>query len=451
MSLSLGLSLILFPSVSHAVESVNGAAPSLSIEPSSGVKRVNPALYTARHKTGVWLGMERLTGEGSRLNFWRNWVRSEYGGGLGKGYHSDYKRKWMDANGHLPEGYPKFLARDHNLDTGLYSFQRALGNVSLIEEFWVAFACQNEIQDAADITNDQIEMVVTVSTDRDAPMVTHMGISRSFQYLLNALKVHDRRDLLEYIGPDKFKERYGPCLPQETDYKIHKDLSLIVHSFAAQVMLVEFPHKLFMITTPAEVMRNIFLKKFPGLAFEGDNVQKASKEHWKLNYEDRDTQVLLSSKIQGRIAKLYEEKLDIGVKIRLLKDKKDPSNILEIDSLKSRLIEIQKEIDVLIEEKAHQEAKEIQEASEALPFDMTTSPIRRTTYPEKILQIYNPERTHVVYEYNETQERITIGDLTLTGEETRRFCWFNGGDMVLKDHNPFVTILLKDLAQYFNQ
>jgi hypothetical protein len=387
--------------------------------PTRAVKKLNDHLYVAQHVSGEWFAAERLVDEGPRLQFWKDWAQQEE-----NIHHDEYKQLW--SRGSLPKGkgYPMFLGRDHSLTTGLYSFRRVLSNISHIDELWVVFACQNEIGKVEDIAADQIEIAVTLSTDRAAPMVTQMGISRSFQYLLKALRSYD---VNEYI--------------------IHKNLSSQLLSFAAAMMLTEHPEKLYMITTPVEVMRNLMLKAFPNRAFEGDNVQKATKGYWQALNDDKVTQTMLSNQIRTNIGKTIQERDELNYRIRVLKELKHPSNEKEIDALTLTYQDVKARVKDLIAQEEMQDAKSIQEISETTPFDKLVSPIRRTLLPEDITQIYNLDRTQVIYEYNKTRNIVTIGRLVLTGDATTRFKWFNGGDMRFRDNlNPYVTIALSDLA-----
>ena len=87
------------------------------------------------------------------------------------------------------------------------------------KELWVGYAASrlNTVGKVIDISS--IEMVVTVTTSVNTPFVTHMGITR-----------------LDYLA------------------KLHKNLSIQLHSFVAKAMLEHHADKVFMLTRPISEM-----------------------------------------------------------------------------------------------------------------------------------------------------------------------------------------------------
>jgi hypothetical protein len=112
-------------------------------------------------------------------------------------------------------------------------------------ESWVVYATPADVTDATTRPRpSDIEMYVSVTTDDDAPMVTHMGIQRSFQYA--AVSGHTS----------------------------HRRISITLHSFAAKVMH-ERKRKLYMITRPVNEMRDIIIRTLPFNSYVGDTYSKA--------------------------------------------------------------------------------------------------------------------------------------------------------------------------------
>jgi len=130
--------------------------------------------------------------------------------------------------------------------------QRLMKNMSAIGSFidglqqgqWVAYATHTDVLD--DQTNSalmekSIEMVVTVST-KDGPFTIHHGITRIGTYMLAKQVRHPR-------------------------------ISVGLHAFAAKVMLMEYPKKIYMMASPVKGMKRILQKNLKaGTYFIGDNL-----------------------------------------------------------------------------------------------------------------------------------------------------------------------------------
>ena len=201
-----------------------------------GVNKKSDYLYTGQRKDGVYFVMERIDAavpnSEKRLNFWDTYISSEYN------KHGDYRCLWANKNGILPKGFLTFSSRDASLTDGIYSLRTSLEEFYKDNELWIGCACIKDIKDPADLEESDIEMLVSVMTHPDAPIVEHMGISKSFRYLLNAYYARE-------------------------EYPLHTDLSMSLHSFAAKIMNIRYDNKIYMITAPVPAMRNIMINSLP--------------------------------------------------------------------------------------------------------------------------------------------------------------------------------------------
>ena len=111
---------------------------------------------------------------------------------------------------------------------------------SNIADVWVAYASNKKVFQINDFNKNTVEMIMTVTTSKDIPFTTHMGISRSPYFIANNLKQH-------------------------------RNISVRLHSFAAQVSLIIDSSKEFMITNPTKVMRKILAKSLSKPLYRSDN------------------------------------------------------------------------------------------------------------------------------------------------------------------------------------
>lgn len=136
---------------------------------------------------------------------WKDWVTEEY-----KAYSIYYD----EIHRKRPPGYP---ISDRPLNDGIFSFKEVVFNPPA-PNIWIVF-------------NEEIAM--TILSEEGIPLVVHMGISRSFRYLLKSLR-----------SPDEFP--------------LHKNLAIQLHSSAAYEMLKR--QKIYMITRPVTTVREILLR-----------------------------------------------------------------------------------------------------------------------------------------------------------------------------------------------
>lgn len=205
----------------HQGEAVVNSVP--KVTPTfSGVKKQNEYLYTAKKENDLYFVMERIDNAvpDSNYSFWKQFIKEE-----------------DMATGRCLKYSVKHLVPALTIG-GLGGFRASL-DFNTNNEFWVAYACQREVTKDHPVTVNDIEMYVSILTTEDAPMVLHMGISRSFQ---NWIRSREDKSC-------KFVE--------------HKGISVFLHSFAAKVIKMRHPKKLYMITAPAGKMLSIFKNALP--------------------------------------------------------------------------------------------------------------------------------------------------------------------------------------------
>ena len=124
---------------------------------------------------------------------------------------------------------------EESLNTWSYHHRNNENNEYNEYDIWIIYVTDqlieiNNEQADDETVYDHIEMYFTLFIDQVSPITTHMGISRNSKLLY------------------KF-----------TKHKVHKKLSLYLHSFAAKISQIIYPEspKYYMITSPVESMRVI--------------------------------------------------------------------------------------------------------------------------------------------------------------------------------------------------
>jgi|GEM_PF-4686110 len=218
-----------------------------------GVQKLSEYLYVGKAANDLWLVMERIDDGVPNANFRQVWWKIYTS--KDKTSHNDYYQLWAEGNVPKKQGFIQFQGRGHILTSGQYSFETSL-NYHTSNELWIGFASSKNIAQTSDITADCVEMAVPVMTDKDAPMVTHMGIGRSFYYMIRAIE-----------DPKAFP--------------LHGNLAMDLHSFAAKIIKIRDPKKLYMMTAPVPTMREIMVKALPNNAYVGDTWSRAEEEYKK--------------------------------------------------------------------------------------------------------------------------------------------------------------------------
>lgn len=402
------------------------------------VKRVSETLYLGKKESNVYFVMERIDRSvpnvDARLAFWQQYAKEEHNN------HTEYKRKWSE--GLLPKGkgFLVFQDRSESLTAGLTSFQTSLNKYSLDNELWIAYVSTKPIETAGEVTPNDIEMVVTVLTDKEAPMVTHMGIGRSFHYLLKALQADQVRESVKHFSEKELQE-FGIIIPTEDKFNLHRHLSMELHSFAAQVMRSRDPKKLYMITSPAPKMREIMCKTFPQHIYISDDYKAAREQHHELKKSGAS---LLSTSIWAEHEKVSKDLRSLKKQIKKSNRRFEANH--ELIELEESETKMEEQKDRLFNELLAQEAKEIDEIFEKIKPQMTLSstPLQ-ANYSGNKVRLFDRERKNIIFDHDKGTQTIRVNSQELRGEETKRYGWFYHPDMRM---NPYVTINLEELASY---
>lgn len=420
-----------------------------------GLKKLNDYLYIGKKSDDLYLVMERIDdgvpGAQSRQKFWNTYYNYE-----NKHYARDYLLKWVE--GYVPknEGYLQYKGSRDSFSRQFHS-----GLVSMGESFqyktdsqlWVAYATCVPIAQASDIDGkgEVIEMVLPVMTSPDAPMTTHMGINRSFGYMLDKLKGQDRT--------------------------IHRGISMDLHSFAAKCILDQTPDKQYMISAPVPEMTRIIEKSMPGgeeklQLFIGTAIDII--ESWLKNREKGDLKkpvdVIQKSYPQEAYPFLleYAEKMQEVEKAQLrINDLEKTLDTLENDSqdahfFKESLKTAKKDLKQLREEEQKRRASVIKSQ---LSFDglKRVSPLLEDPYSPETgerqgrrmshIQIYDKHFKTLLFEYRPGRQAIKRGPIVgsvieslgkrFEGNDLKKFDWFFHPDMGL---NKRIVVDLKALA-----
>ena len=125
--------------------------------------------------------------------------------------------------------------RTEHLGEGSLHFKKVLQEVSYTDnEIWIAYL--------NDTDNKRIVMYVTVASSPNALITSHMGIAKTKEAFEAELK----------------------------GFKGYKGISMLLHSFAARIMLLRNEQRKYMINAPAHVMEKIVYDSLPnGTVFIG--------------------------------------------------------------------------------------------------------------------------------------------------------------------------------------
>ncbi len=256
-----------------------------------GLKKINDDLYVGKVADKFYLAMERVTPE--TVGDWLRYAKRQVVAGERVNFKS---LPSLDGSQHF-----QLVLEEYKSNV---IHQKA-------NELWIAYASDIPVTKRAELNTDEgdenphIEMFVTAITSPDALITSHMGISRTWEGALG----------LDRTPPTRKK---------------HPDQSLHLHSFAAKVMKLKDPRKVYMLTAPATAMRDIIIKKMPaGSVFVGDSLYQN-----RLEAAEKDRSILLSpydlkerknesaDKRQERLKKEAQSKYDyykIPERISLLK------------------------------------------------------------------------------------------------------------------------------------
>lgn len=399
------------------------------------IKKMSDDFYIGKMADkGPYFIMERIDEKSAnhqRLKFWQKFADDE------KKYHDIYKKDYW-ANERVPNekgrGFLSFSDRSDRLSDALDSFKISMG-YSKDNELWICYASRKLAKSSLEISHDDIELAFTLMTTKDAPMTTHMGINRSFNYLINAIKERElEKDTSNYLFP------------------VHGNLSVPLHSFAAKVMKIIYPEKVYMITSPVHKMKKILENALPKKdCFEGDNITMY-EEQIRAFYENKKKSkpdLFPSLKIKKTMEDLSKEienlKTYISDKTQSMFDRKKAK-----DTLNNKKNQFDQEDINLMEIEEAELGQILEEFFQTIP-TTSSSPLIHiskgwsTRSNNARLKILSPDRKSVVFDHDQAQQIVHIGTKIFKGAETKQFDWFYHSHMRMFA-NPYLTVSLDALA-----
>lgn len=181
-----------------------------------GIEKLTDGLYQLKVSEDCFMVMERVTKE--NMDKWMEFSKEVLS-----------NIEAMDYN--APHRFP--------LMSSVMAFMALL--IQPASETWVVYETDIERTGDKSFTEDwtsHIEMSFILSTDENIPFTNHMGITRNPLY----------------------------------NFSPHKNISLALHSFAAKVSLMEYPHKKYMLNFPLRYMAQLLMKALPENTYQwGDD------------------------------------------------------------------------------------------------------------------------------------------------------------------------------------
>lgn len=322
------------------------------------------------------------------------------------------------------------MSENWNAWDGLSGFKANLKEPHSRNELWVAFVTSKPVESPGVVTGPGVEMYVSVASVKGSPMLMNMGIQRGFQYMVQATRNLD-----------------------DPKHLCHRNLSLSLHSFVAQVMLEREPGMLYMITKPVRRMRELLLQALPGDAFNGCTYSQAQEAYYQAGTRSAEWLELdqESTRLTGAVAAAWSDLWQMKWLIKQLEQTPqcDEGRIEVLKILKRSIVaehtRLEAQARSVLERKAQQRLLEISRLAEAIQVRPDGTPIVISRYPEEVIGILGRgERSDKIFEWNRTTRTIHVGGRTLVGNETLAYEWFvqstMGGD------TPFVTVNLDALA-----
>jgi hypothetical protein len=190
--------------------------------------QINSGLILGESADGIFFGLHRVDNDPKALQFWKEFEERERVGNMRRYRHL------LDAKGKQDPECPNL--RVGSAAQGYASWHVLDGS----GEKWIAYVARRWEENPHNLKPYDIEMVVTVLTQAGAPMTSHMGINRCFDYMAERLETGNK-----------------------ISFPIHKDLAPKIHAFGAKCMINLYPEKLYMITYPVFMMAYITKRALP--------------------------------------------------------------------------------------------------------------------------------------------------------------------------------------------
>lgn len=194
----------------------------------------------------VYFVFEKLTDK--NFDFWENYNHIQ-----------DLKSKREGAIADVGVGNTRTKKTVTVID-GISSFLYSLKlKGKLNSDIWITYATRKNPVDGMQINEGDIEMAFSVFLNEVAPITTHMGISRGYDY---------------------FKYSMRP----------HLGLAMELHAFAANVSNKIYSTKSYIVTKPAREMREIMLQSFKkndllNYIWTGDTQERKEKQDFIKNIQ----------------------------------------------------------------------------------------------------------------------------------------------------------------------
>jgi len=181
--------------------------------------------------------------------------------------------------------------KNFTLSDGISSFKYSLELYNKIKsDIWISYISRNK--DVYNTRKDKdIEMCVSVLMNKDDIITTHIGIYRNYLYFNNILRPH-------------------------------KNLAIELHKFSGKMSNYIYGNKIYMITNPADNMRDILIKYFKNNKLDdkiwlGDNSQRRNMIKMIENYnydkkllEDKDNDITKYKSLKDFDIKSINKKID---------------------------------------------------------------------------------------------------------------------------------------------
>lgn len=277
-----------------------------------GIKKINDKLYIGK-KNDLYFVIERINEKTNRI--WLDYIQVQ-------------KNKLRNAtlSSEIIKSYNETFAPFIDIIMNFYDS----------DDVWVAFVTEKPIIQNQEmiLPNDNIIMAVTVTTNKNIPFSTHMGIFRAIEFLQSK----------------------------------HKNLAINLHSFSAQVIRSLYG-VMYMITKPVNFMRNMMIQNLPKkvwigsakeiedirikkIAFDAymkdhenlDNIYKFSMTFPKFGWESQFFELNQTEEVINNINQFYDDFIKGNFEsIRSSKLKQKIKNFLENNVLNNTSLNSGKE------------------------------------------------------------------------------------------------------------
>lgn len=427
------------------------------------INQINDNLYIAKSKRAddVYFVMERLTDD--KRNIWEKYILdlsnalTFFKKNKNDPIYIGLDKKINDIFHGGTEPFIKGI-REAYFGREIKAYFKENGNTN---EVWVVYVYSHKeppLEGLKENLFNHIEVAFTVLTSKDSPFTSHMGIHRSFRYLLN------NRD-------------------DKEQFPIHGRISVPLHAFAGKIMHIRYPDKLYMITVPMPVMRNMLLNALPAESiWLGDESWMQKIEKNSSNSQRKNLCIKTINQIKGFIKYIAKDKQDnvreiLSKSMKEVEECNDVSDNIVFDpfeqfmvELKRKLIDELGKLDVYLDPLRNyvnenqgistsrycdNEICRIHLAKILSKKSIISCSSRSASDTGMYSLLYEPNKSTFYWKLKDPQER-NILDLERDPESVdkikKSFFWFFNNMYFIPDETmPYVTIDLNSLAQKFDE